>query len=398
MDNCTGGRSHCEPPAKTNLLNASTVDTDAFGRQRVSTPYTLFDSQNRFGLDPQFFSNLLGNVSITFSNSEVGLNILSNTYGQVVRQTKYSYAYQPGKSLLVMTTFRMASKEESIVQRIGYFNSTNGIFLEQSDKLYIVIRNGTETKVEQSLWNYDTMNGLGPSKAVLDMSKVQLFWMDIEWLGVGTVRTGFLIDGKLVPVHYFHHANYVTSVYTLTAILPVRYEISGSSPATLKQICSTVISEGGYEPKTPLYYYQVGTTNANSINLGTAGQLYPILSLKLKSAYLGAIVTIRELNLVVTSADSVTFYLIRNGTVNTNVWVNHQTSNIVQVNTDATSISGGEILLSKIVSQRSDVSFTSDNNNRIGAKSLTESDVLTLAAAGFSPNLKVSAIVSWTEL
>lgn len=396
MDNCS---ERCtKNDQQINLLNVTGVEIDAFGRQRISQPFTLFDSHNRYGPDEQFFSNTSGGSTITYNalDSTVYLNLGSNV-SEAVRQSKEYFDYQPGKSLLIMTTFKLAPKSSNIIQRVGYFDQQNGIFLELNDKLYIVLRkNGTETKVEQTQWNNDTMNGLGPSKAMLDITKVQLFWMDIEWLGVGTVRTGFLIDGRMVPVHYFHHANMSTSVYIKSAHLPVRYEISGSGSGSLHQICSTVISEGGYEPRVPLVYQQVGTTKDNGITLATAGQLYPVLSLRATDN--SAIITLKSMNLVVTSADSVTWYLILNPVIQTPSWVNHSQSNLIQVDTSSTTVSGGTIVFQSIVQQRDQFDFSSEYNIKIGAKSFTESDVLTLAAAGFSPNLKVAAVVGWSEL
>ena len=37
-----------------NLVSLGGTNVDAFGRLRTAQPLTLFDSQNRCGIDPQF--------------------------------------------------------------------------------------------------------------------------------------------------------------------------------------------------------------------------------------------------------------------------------------------------------------------------------------------------------
>jgi len=65
--------------------------------------------------------------------------------------------------------------------------------------------------------------------------------MSFEWLGVGSVRCGFIINGEYIVCHTFTNANEITNVYMTTAILPVRYEIVTSSAlaASMKSICSS---------------------------------------------------------------------------------------------------------------------------------------------------------------
>jgi hypothetical protein len=174
----------------------------------------------------------------------------------VIRETTKVFSYQPGKSLLVLNTFVMNSPKENLRQRIGYFGADNGMYFEigMEQHRYFVERSlstGTETVVAQANWNIDKLDGTGVSGITLDITKAQILWMDIEWLGLGTVRMGFVIDGKFIHCHSFHHANFIESTYITTASLPLRYEIANTgittSSSTLKQVCSTVISEGGYE-------------------------------------------------------------------------------------------------------------------------------------------------------
>lgn len=365
---------------------------DAFGRLRTSGPYTLFDAQNRYSINNKFYSNVTGSGSVTYLSDESSVLLSLTGTGNIIRESKNVFTYQPGKSLLVLNSFVMGSSN-ACVQRVGYFNSLNGVFVERAADgiVSMVIRNnGVEDKVPQTKWNTNKCPGL-------DMSKSQLFWMDIEWLGVGSVRVGFAIDGVFITAHAFHHANRVSAVYMTTAILPVRYEISGTS-GSMKQICTSVISEGGYDQKLPLYTQVRGTTNATAVNLVNAGVNYPIISIRLTAGRFDSLVLMKYIDIVTTTNDLVTWYLFLNPTLTGASWVPHSNSTIVDVDVSATGMAGGNIIFSGYLSQKATIQvpiFEIDVS--IGRTNLA-SDVLTLGVSGFSQNLNVGGMLSWIEI
>ena len=304
------------------LVKFGGTQTDAFGRLRVSNPFTLFDSHQRYVLDDNFVSNTASGGTVTFLTNQSSANLqVTNTSGSfAARETKWIFNYQPGKSLLAMTTFVMApANDGNLRQRVGYFGSDNGIFLELKDQLYIVRRSNvtgtvTNTAIPQTSWNYDTLQGTGISGFTLDITKAQIFWTDIEWLGVGSVRTGFVIDGQFLQAHRFDHANLASSAYMTSATLPVRYEIesltaNGAATSNLTQICSTVISEGGYEQPFRLF-----SNIAVFSKTMTAGTWYPVISIRLAPTRLEAVAQVRQVDIVMTSADTVHWALWSNVT------------------------------------------------------------------------------------
>ena len=242
-----------------NITNTNSMAIDAFGRQRVSSPLTLFDSSHRYRDNGLWNTSTASGGAAVFSPNEglVNLNVNTTSGSQVLRETNKVFSYQPGKSLLVFNTFVMAPAQSNLRQRVGYFGTENGLYLQLDNFTVSFVERSlvtgavTESVVNQSAWNVDKMDGTGPSGVVLDLTKAQILFMDIEWLGEGTVRLGFVIDGNFILCHKFNHANYITSTYITTASLPLRYEITNTgvtaSASTLKQVCSTVISEGGYE-------------------------------------------------------------------------------------------------------------------------------------------------------
>jgi hypothetical protein len=206
----------------------------------------------------------VGQFSFIPTQSSANLTVTNTVNSYAARESKYVFKYQPGKSQLSLMTFVMAPQSSgNLRQRVGYFGSDNGYFLELSDQLYLIQRSNVTgslvySNIAQTSWNGDTLQGTGASGLTLDITKAQILFFDMEWLGVGSVRCGFVLNGQFVVAHTFLHANIVSTAYITTACLPVRYEIQAltvSSPATsnLTQICCTVASEGGYSEPLTLY-------------------------------------------------------------------------------------------------------------------------------------------------
>ena len=351
------------------------LSKDAFGRTRMSAPLTLFDSSHRFA-DNNLWSTLTGGTTTTSASAQfnqnqglVELKVDALSGSKVYRETTKVFAYQPGKSLQIMSTFTFSPSATNLRQRVGYYGAENGIYLELDDSsLYMVVRSlvtgtVTSTRTPQSGWNVDKLDGSGPSGITLDITKAQILFMDIEWLGLGTVRTGFVINGQFVPCHYFHHANLIDSTYITTASLPLRYEIENkdatSSPSRLKQVCSTVISEGGYELR--------GLQQAASIPINAprtfaaANTYYPIISIKLRADRLDAIVILTALSILGDGDNKNYNWQVRaSGTTTDGQWLSAGPDSAVQYNINGASFTGGRILASGYVSSTNQSSASVD--------------------------------------
>ena len=335
---------------------------DAFGRLRVSNPMTLFDSSHRYKDNNLWNTSTASGGTAVFDANQglVTLNVTTTSGSRVYRETTKVFSYQPGKSLLVMTTFVMNPAKANLRQRVGYYGADNGLYLELDGAggniLAFVKRSSVsgalvETKVAQSAWNYDKLDGTGPSGMTLDITKAQILWMDFEWLGVGTVRLGFVIDGKFILCHQFHHANLVTATYITTASLPLRYEIENTgttaSISTLKQICSTVISEGGYQLNGLQQAVNIPITAPRTTSV--AGTYYPILSLRLKSSpnFLDAVIILTALSVLGTgNGVDYNWKVIASGTTTAGTWVSAGPNSAVEYNITGTSFTGGRTLAS----------------------------------------------------
>lgn len=343
-----------------NVQFSNTPNIDSFGRLRVSNPLTLFDSSHRYR-DNNLWSSLTAVDGSTQFNQNQGLidMTVSNLSGSnVIRETTKTFSYQSGKSLLVMNTFIMAPSATNLRQRVGYFGQDNGIYVQLNDDTISFVErslvNGSpssETIVPLSAWNGDKLDGTGPSGFTLDITKAQIFWMDIEWLGVGTVRCGFVINGQFIVCHSFHHANLIASTYITTASLPLRYEITNkaatSSSRTLKQVCSTVISEGGYELRGLQQAVSIPITAPRTF--AATNTYYPIISIRLKTTpdRLDAIVILTALSVLgMGNGINYNWQIRSSGTTSGGSWISSGDDGAVEYNITGTSYSGGRILAS----------------------------------------------------
>ena len=385
-------------PTNPSYVQFTDTAYDAFGKLRVSEPYTLFDSQNRYFADNQFDTSTATGGSTTFLSNEatVRMDVTTSSGSEVVRQTYRSFPYQPGKSLLTLETFTMNAAKTNLRQRVGFFNTQNGLFFQQNDStLSFVLRSnslptpGTPSDIRtvtQANWNGDKLDGTGPSGVTLDVTKTQILFFDFEWLGVGRVRCGFFQDGQFIVCHTFDNENVQSSVYMTTAILPLRYEITNTgttaSNSSMKQICSTVISEGGYAQTSVEHV-------ARMVNLSASNYLTttfkPLVSIRLASTALGAVVLPVNLSFLPSTADNFEIALIKNGTLTSASYTAVPSDSNVEYDISATAISGGTTLYSEWATGKTGRSIISSGTGyqwdlQLGASLTGVSDVLTLVA------------------
>jgi hypothetical protein len=386
------------------------VNTDAFGRLRISNPFTLFDSKNVEIKDSKFTEYLVNSSMVNYDSNNSLLNLYATANGRVIRESKNVFAYQPGKSLLVLNTFIMSSGSSGLIQRVGYFDDNDGIYLEYNNTtltLNIISTSNTkETKTYNVDWDYSIPG--------LDVTKSQIFWMDIEWLGVGSVRTGFVIDGQFVLCHTFHHANILENTYMKTAQLPVRYDISNNSiaPKILKQSCSSVISEGGYEGSSIIRH--IGTpenTGSNGVSIVASNNTnYSVLvAIRLKSTRLKSIVIPAQIAILPQA--SCVYKVLLNPTLSGSVsWSSYDDNSAIEYtrSTGAVSItaSGGTIVNSGYVASKETISLsnTKDFNLQLGrifngGSNTYTTDIIAVVLAGLgSGTTNAFGMIGWYEL
>jgi hypothetical protein len=236
---------------------------DAFDRLRVSQPTSFFDSKMTCGILGTRWLQLTANSATIAASNQCAatMSLAGVASGSAIFQTKIRGIYQPGRSLMALVTFNFnvaGNGMANVRKRAGMFDENDGVYLEQNgtDVRFVLRTNTTGTPsdanaVVKANWNIDTFDGNGPSGVTLDFTKPQILFMDLEWLGVGRVRIGFVVNGIIYYAHQFLNANSVLLVpYMANPNLPIRYEIvaTGGTPTdTLLAVCCAILSEGGFD-------------------------------------------------------------------------------------------------------------------------------------------------------
>lgn len=397
--------THIEADFRGNILQKGpdSGSVDAFGRARMSEPFTLFDSSLRYSKQTNlWYEAITGGASTSYSANESTLSLVVGTASgdTALRRTKRNMPYQPGKSLLIMQSFCGATPIAGLIQEVGYFDDENGVMIRASGTtVQYVIRSKAsgsvvENVVNQSDWNIDEFSALS-------FNKTNIFIADLEWLGVGRVRTGFVIDGEIKWCHEFNHANQGTSVYATTAILPLSYRIHNASSQlashSLKQICSTAISEGGYEPTGPIYLAGRGADNFSSITSETM-----VAAIRMASGRTDNLIMPAQVDVTIggnPGTNTAAQWRLRLNPTISGVWNAAENGRgNVEVMASGT-FSGGTVVGGGLVAARSDVGFdpASALALSLGKDANGSSDILVLTIQ-CSNSQEATGLIGWREL
>jgi hypothetical protein len=263
---------------QTKLATQNIGSTDAFGRLRIGKPHTLGDYKHDYGVNPDFLDYTDNGGTVTHNANEASVKLaVTNTIGsRAIHQTRMYHHYMPGKSQMILSSFVFKQHQQGISKKTGYFDDRDGIFFEEDENgiLKFVTRSyvtGTavDTIVQQRDWNGDKIDGKGLSGWKIDLTKTQLVWIDFQWLGVGRVRCGFVHKDEYVLCHTFYNSDVLDKVYMSNPNLPVRCEIrniNSSVGSNFDQICSSVLSEGGYREAGRDYSVLSSPENITNIN------------------------------------------------------------------------------------------------------------------------------------
>lgn len=394
------------------------MQVDAFQRLKVSLPVTLFDNMNEYGDNTVFWEKSVvgaGSAAAVANNCAVRLSTGGTTNADgAIRQTKQYLRYQPGRSLNVDMTFVMGAPVVNARARIGYFDANNGIFLERNQLSVSIVRRTfvtgvvVDNAVAQANWNQDRLDGTGPSGKILNLTKTQILSIQFQYLGVGRIQVGFVIDGIIVFAHQFLNTGNLSTVYMSTGCLPIRQEVfntgTASGTLTLDVFCVSVTAGGlGLEKLT--YARSTGTTTFN-----TNTTLIPLISIRaatiLGGVGSGGTITNRghihpkSFTTMVASGNH-EYHLLVNPTLTTPSWVANGALSIADYDITASALAGGtDVDIGFVASGAARVTFTEpiDLTYPIVYSGLNSTqDIFTLAIRTVSATGVASGEISWQE-
>lgn len=207
----------------------------------------------------------------------------------------------------------------------------------------------TDTKIPQSSWNIDKMDGTDVSGVTVDWTKEQIFVISYQALLAGRIIYALDIDGVIMPVHQILNANAKTGPYISNPHLPLRYELHNTGTAsgtmTMLQTCVAIHSEGGQESISDHSYHHAVSNGTTAVAVTTRR---PILSIRLKNPFNNLMNRIHVLPAIVSvfaKTNDAYVEVIYNGTLSgTPAWTSAGTNSGVEYDVAANGISGGEVV------------------------------------------------------
>lgn len=353
-----------------------------------------------------------GTATLDANANMVNMTVTGETGSKVVRQTKRVMGYVPSRPATVSMAAVWGEQPAGVRVRHGIFDDNNGAYIEVADGVkYAVIRSSTsgsivETRVPQSQWNLDPLNGTGPSGVTVDFDKIQLINIHYEWYGAGSVEFSLIINGFRVKFHEFHHANVIETPWTKTPFLPIRAEIENitgvAGTHNFKQLSSAMTKEGFSSASGTANNYG---TPIQGKSMPVANTYYPMVSIRLKSAFLNNVVFPSYFTAATSDSSFIGYRLIKNATLSGAAWTNHPNpDSTTQVDTTATGVSGGIVIAEGFIpvgTNPGPIDLAQGLTYQLGRTTTTTigdtSDILTLAIACTATNKTGYGTIGWVE-
>jgi hypothetical protein len=380
-------------------------------RFKISPYQTVFFNTFQYGKETDVWDERVvgvGTATHNVSSSNIVMQVGSTAGSKVIRQTKQVMRYIPGRGATLAFAIRLDTPQVGIRRRFGLFDDNNGAYFEDDGGTYsYVLRSSTsgivtETRVFRDDWNGEKFDGNGYTGVVADPTKQQMISINYEWYGAGIVQFNWLMKNETIHSHTFDNSNTNDKVWCSTPFLPIRVEIENVTGVAgthyLYQGSNSLIQEG--EPE------KLGTlvSIANTITgttMSDADTFYPIVSIRLKSTQLSAVMLLRSLQTATNDNTNVYWKLIENATNTGGTWANHPDPNsFMQYNITQSATTGGTTLLNGFVVGGGAALINIDDKAavQLGRSGIgTISDTYTLACASPNANKKALAVLNWIE-
>jgi len=221
-----------------------------------------------------------------------------------------------------------------------------------------------DSRIPQSGFNIDTMDGTGESGFNLDINKILMYYIDYAWYGAGTIRFGVKDNtGEILYAHRFVHGNNKVEAYFRSGNLPVRYEVlngesAPSAAPTLFHWGTSMIMDGMFNEDRGYTFSATG-----ALNQIDQFSPYTILNLRLAPTADSGIpggfgvrdlcnhMQVWPLSLEIAASDACQMQVILNGQLSSPAatWQNVGGNSLCQYDNSATLTTGGEIVWQGIV-------------------------------------------------
>ena len=256
-----------------NVLNLASVDVqgaistrftegtptlDAFGRLMISqlTPKFLEHFVDRYDTS-RLTETTVGGGAVARVAQTSSLNLSVGTAsGDIAKvESNTIIKYSPGIGVSTAFTLWMGDTgKTNSHRRWGLFDDDNGVFFDlDGTTLSFVVRSSAtgsivDTHYAQGTWS-DPLDGTGLSGVTLDITNLNIFWFDYQWLGAGAVRFGVHDPkGNRIVAGTVENANSIPRPFMQTGSNRFRAELVNDavtgSTTEMSLVCIAVRADG----------------------------------------------------------------------------------------------------------------------------------------------------------
>lgn len=394
------------------ISNSDGPQMDSYNRLRVASQDLAFGVHFANSLNTSYFNTaVVGSATLTSVTNQAAAR-LSTTTGatdSIIVQTKRYLRYNPGVSHQIMLTGIIGAKKNNVRQRWGYFDASDGIFFEQTGTdLAVVVRTSTsgsivDTRVLQSDWNIDKLDGTGISGVNLDTSKHNVYVIDFVWQGAGRIRFGIMHGRGVVYFHQILNANVSTAPFIRSPSRPGRAELTnlGVTIGTTDMdiVCVFALRETSDNLLAPF-----AASASRGITKVTVSSIKPLITLRPKATFnsiTNRIPIAPQRAIIQCNQQSILVQVYLNASLTGVSYVSAGTNSAAEYDVSATVISGGTLILETYVSE--------SNNGQLDLQELADTailgldiagsvqDTLTVTATSLAGNTDTWASIAWQE-
>jgi hypothetical protein len=403
-------------PVRLSDGNGKLIRATISQELKVAGLYTLADLTNKYELDTNVWDSLTtsgGTTTHVPTQSGLRCTVTGVSGSSASLCTNTYYKYQAGYTQLVTLSIIHADiGQTNQIREWGYFDDSNGLFFRlNGTALSIVERSSTsgvavDTVISQSTWNVDKFDGTGTSGVTIDVSKGNLYEIEIQWFGVGTTR--YFCNGILL--HEVAHANTLTVPFMTTAQLPIAMRIRNSATSTTSNItliCARVAAQAQlHDPQEWVW----SAFTSNDTLIGTTEK--PVISIRAKNMFNSITnrswILPRKLS-ISTEGYKLSYKIYVNATLTGSSYNSVASGSAAEYDVSATSFSGGDLIYRGFIDgaghDNIDLSMFFKvmgrmiRNSGFAGSGVNSNDSLTIAAACEDVGrTRVRANIIWTEI
>lgn len=245
----------------TSVLGSTTAALDVTAKVSLTSWHGgciragCFDDQN--GVFWEFTGSSLNVVRRNSTQQLTGtISINSNSNSVTGSNTRFTTQVRVGDKIVIrgMTHYvTQVSSDTAMSVTPDYRGSSNASGVKAS-----LVQ---ETRIKQSDFNIDKLDGTGPSGFTIDTGKMHMLGIQYTWYGAGFVD--YMVrgsDGNWIYAHRIKNNNVNTEAHMRSGNLPVRYSIDNDgSPATTYLTSAALSGDTTLTVNDTTYFPSAGT-------------------------------------------------------------------------------------------------------------------------------------------